>query len=185
MPSANSIQTYDAYNQRVVEKKSWNSLLIQLHRLSRVRLTIISKKEPGTFAKQFTNINPAQSQSILVTSFFDSLSTENALSGPTKEVLWYLYRLFALHTIENDGYECEHWNLSPLFTCYGVLEILIFSLNISYLSLTRNAVFRCNAVSQRCLEKIPRRVQELMARIRPHAVALVDSWMIPDYLLDR
>ena len=24
-----------------------------------------------------------------------------------------------------------------------------------------------------------------MKRIRPHAVALVDSWMIPDYLLDR
>lgn len=24
-----------------------------------------------------------------------------------------------------------------------------------------------------------------MVRIRPHAVKLVDSWMIPDYLLDR
>jgi len=24
-----------------------------------------------------------------------------------------------------------------------------------------------------------------MARIRPHALKLVDSWMIPDYLLDR
>lgn len=24
-----------------------------------------------------------------------------------------------------------------------------------------------------------------MARIRPHAVRLVDSWSIPDYLLDR
>lgn len=118
-------------------------------------------------------------------SFFDSLSTENALSEPTREVLWDLYRLFALHTMENDGYECEHWNLSPIFNCYDVLENSTPSLNMSYLSLTRNIVFRCNAVSRRCLEKIPSRVQELMARIRPHAVALVDSWMIPDYLLDR
>lgn len=46
-------------------------------------------------------------------------------------------------------------------------------------------VFRCNAVSQSDLNSLPARVQDLMARIRPHAVKLVDSWMIPDFLLDR
>jgi acyl-CoA oxidase len=46
-------------------------------------------------------------------------------------------------------------------------------------------VFRTNAVSQTDLNSLPSRVQDLMARIRPHAVKLVDSWMIPDYLLDR
>lgn len=51
--------------------------------------------------------------------------------------------------------------------------------------LTIGPVFRCNAVSQSDLDGLPARVQELMARIRPHAVKLVDSWMIPDFLLDR
>ncbi|KAJ6033914.1 uncharacterized protein N7446_007791 [Penicillium canescens] len=118
---------YDAYEQRVIKKKNWNSLLIQLHKLSR-----------------------AQSQSIMVTTFFEALSTDKALSAPTRITLWDLYRLFALNTMENEGYE----------------------------------FFRCNAVSQSDLDALPARIQYLMGRIRPHAVKLVDSWMIPDYLLD-
>ncbi|KAB8205210.1 hypothetical protein BDV34DRAFT_235315 [Aspergillus parasiticus] len=45
-------------------------------------------------------------------------------------------------------------------------------------------VFRSGAVSQRNLDELPNRVRHLMARIEPHAVALVDAWKIPDYLLD-
>ncbi|KAJ5749252.1 uncharacterized protein N7511_010948 [Penicillium nucicola] len=119
--------TYDAYEERVIKKKNWNSLLIQLHKLSR-----------------------AQSQSIMVTTFFEALSTNKTLSAPIKPVLWDLYRLFALNTMENEGYE----------------------------------FFRCNAVAQSALNALPARVQDLMSRIRPHAVKLVDSWMLPDYLLD-
>ncbi|KAJ5439609.1 uncharacterized protein N7458_010607 [Penicillium daleae] len=118
---------YDAYEQRVLKKQNWNSLLIQLHKLSK-----------------------AQSQSILVATFFEALSTDNTLSNPAKTILWDLFRLFALYTMENEGYE----------------------------------FFRCNAVAQSDLDTLPSRVQELMARIRPHAVNLVDSWKIPDYLLD-
>ncbi|OQE16078.1 hypothetical protein PENFLA_c029G00912 [Penicillium flavigenum] len=118
---------YDAYEERVIKKRNWNSLLIQLHKLSR-----------------------AQSESIIVTTFFDTLSNDKALSTPIKSVLWDCYRLFALYTMENESFE----------------------------------FLRTNAVSQIDLSSLASRVQDLMARIRPHAVKLVDSWMIPDYLLD-
>lgn len=49
----------------------------------------------------------------------------------------------------------------------------------------KKTVFRCNAVSKNDLDRLPGYIQELMSRVRPHAVNLVDSWMIPDYLLDR
>ncbi|CAI7624126.1 unnamed protein product [Penicillium manginii] len=113
--------TYDVYEQRVLKKQSWNSLLIQLHKLSKV------------------------------TAFFESLSTDDFLSDSTKTVMWDLFRLFAFHTMETEAFE---------FFC-------------------------CNAVTKSDLDRLPARVQELMSRIRPHAVNLVDSWMIPDYLLDR
>ncbi|KAJ5266915.1 hypothetical protein N7478_009723 [Penicillium angulare] len=118
---------YDAYQQRVLKTRSWNSLLIQLHKLSK-----------------------AQSQSILVREFFEALSTNNTLSSSIKTIMWDVYRLFALYTMENDGYE----------------------------------FFRCGAVPQSDIDLLPGRIQDLMAKIRPHAVKLVDSWMIPDYLLD-
>ncbi|KAE8382411.1 acyl-CoA dehydrogenase/oxidase C-terminal [Aspergillus bertholletiae] len=44
--------------------------------------------------------------------------------------------------------------------------------------------FRSGAVSQRDLDQLPNQVRQLMARVEPHAVALVDAWKIPDYLLD-
>ncbi|RAQ65599.1 fatty-acyl coenzyme A oxidase (Pox1) [Aspergillus flavus] len=44
--------------------------------------------------------------------------------------------------------------------------------------------FRSGAAPQRDLDELPNRVRHLMARIEPHAVALVDAWKIPDYLLD-
>ncbi|CAG8038847.1 unnamed protein product [Penicillium nalgiovense] len=91
-----------------------------------------------------------QSESIIVTTFFDALSNDKTLSTPIKTVLWDCYRLFALYTMENESFE----------------------------------FFRTNAVSQTDLNSLESRVQDLMARIRPHAVKLVDSWMIPDYLLD-
>lgn len=41
------------------------------------------------------------------------------------------------------------------------------------------------AVSNEDLDALPERILELMNRIRPHAVRLVDAWKIPDFLLDR
>lgn len=40
------------------------------------------------------------------------------------------------------------------------------------------------AVSEDDLNALPAQVLELMGRIRPHAVRLVDAWSVPDYLLD-
>lgn len=42
----------------------------------------------------------------------------------------------------------------------------------------------CSALSPGLLDSIPANILELMARIRPHAVTLVDSFALPDYLLD-
>jgi acyl-CoA oxidase len=85
--------------------------------------------------------------------------------------MWDLFRLFAFHTMETEAFECE---------------IRLKSISLSDSELTPIfSVFCCNAVTKSDLDRLPARVQELMSRIRPHAVNLVDSWMIPDYLLDR
>jgi acyl-CoA oxidase len=44
--------------------------------------------------------------------------------------------------------------------------------------------FNAGGVSNEQLNQLPDRIQELMAKIRPHAVKLVDSWSVPEYLLD-
>jgi len=49
----------------------------------------------------------AQSQSIIVATFFQALSSDKTLPVTTKAVLWDLYRLFALNTMENEAYECK------------------------------------------------------------------------------
>jgi acyl-CoA oxidase len=41
-----------------------------------------------------------------------------------------------------------------------------------------------NAITTDQLQKVPARIQQLMAEIRPHAVKLVDAWSVPDYLLE-
>jgi len=43
---------------------------------------------------------------------------------------------------------------------------------------------RSGAVSPEALDALPRQILELMQRIRPHAVRLVESFALPDYLLD-
>lgn len=43
---------------------------------------------------------------------------------------------------------------------------------------------RSQAVSDANLDRLTDVVQELMGKIRPHAVSLVDAWAVPDYLLD-
>ncbi|KAL4905084.1 hypothetical protein BDW74DRAFT_152959 [Aspergillus multicolor] len=122
-----TVLAYDVYQERVVRKKGWTSLMTQFHKLSK-----------------------AQSQSILVTRFYNALRSNTDLSDLTKEVLWDLFRLFALFTLEGEKYE---------FFTHG-------------------------AASKPDLNALPEKINELMSRIRPHAVRLVDAWQIPDYLLD-
>ncbi|KAJ2972827.1 hypothetical protein NQ176_g6940 [Zarea fungicola] len=120
-------KTHEAYNARVVERRRFNDILIQLHKLSH-----------------------AHSQSIMVSSFFTSLSSSRDLPSATKDIIFDLYRLFAFTAILADGYD----------------------------------FLRCGAASVQDLDELPTRIQDLLSRIRPHAVKLVDAWMIPDYLLD-
>jgi acyl-CoA oxidase len=122
--------TYQAYQAREVEKKSWTSLMLYLHQLSR-----------------------AHSESLLVSNFYDAVFVkplEPLLDTGTTEIMKDLFRLFALFTLNASSAEF----------------LLIEALSIKQLQ---------NVVS---------RIQELMSRIRPHAVRLADAWSIPDYLLE-
>lgn len=71
--------SYRAYEVRIVQKRKWNSLLIQLHNLSRV-----------------------YSEMLLVTNFHNALKDLH-LSSPTAEVINDLFQLYALHTISDDS----------------------------------------------------------------------------------
>jgi acyl-CoA oxidase len=121
-----SFFAFRVYKARQGQKRSWNSLLIDLYKLSR-----------------------AHSQSMLVASFLDGIQNAN-LSAAIQDVLRDLYRLFALYTMDTEAREFQ----------------------------------KSGAVSPEILDFLPDRVRELMGRIRPHAVRLVDSLAIPDYLLD-
>lgn len=44
---------------------------------------------------------------------------------------------------------------------------------------------KAGAVSDEQLDGLSQRILQLMGRIRPHAVPLVDAWALPDYLLNR
>jgi acyl-CoA oxidase len=69
--------SYRAYQARVVEKREWTKLMIQLHALSR-----------------------AYSEQILVTNFYNSFSTVSALSSPSPDVLKACFRLYAIYTLD-------------------------------------------------------------------------------------
>ncbi|KAJ0423081.1 acyl-CoA dehydrogenase/oxidase C-terminal [Aspergillus carlsbadensis] len=122
-----SFLVYGVYVDRVVHKKPWTSLMIQLNKVSH-----------------------AQSVAMVVEFFHESLSSHEHLSTTTQTALRNLYRLFAYYQMEIEG----------------------------------NGFVRSRAISQDQLNALPSRIQEMMTLIRPHAVKLVDSWMIPDYLLD-
>ncbi|KAK5711960.1 hypothetical protein LTR17_018168 [Elasticomyces elasticus] len=120
--------TYQAYVAREVKKHSWNSLLLQLRKVSH-----------------------AESQSILVTNFFNALHSDQAQVSPTLQGhLTTLFRLFAYYTMDAEARD----------------------------------FLKANAVSDADLDELPTLIQQLMSDIRPHAVRLVDSWKVPDFLLD-
>lgn len=77
--------TFEALQHRDVDKQSWNSLLVDFHRLS-----------------------TAFAQFMVIKSFFGALSDEStnaSLDRQTTTVLHKLFRLFALHTLEKEASE--------------------------------------------------------------------------------
>lgn len=120
--------THLAYIQENKEKKSWNSLLLLLRKVSN-----------------------AESESLLAANFAAALtSSEEAVSAELKPHLRRLFRLYAYYTMDNNAREFA----------------------------------KAQAVSEEELDELPQVIQQLMAEVRPHAVNLVDSWCIPDFLLD-
>ncbi|KAF2399459.1 acyl-CoA oxidase [Trichodelitschia bisporula] len=118
--------SFRLYDARIVQKKKWNSLLIQLHRLSNV-----------------------YSQMILVNNFYAALQP-SPLSAHAASVMESLFQLYALYTMDTDA--------------------RTFSTTLS--------------ATPSSLDVLPDIILDLMIKIRPHAVKLVDGWAIPDYVLD-
>lgn len=120
--------TYQAYIDREVKNRSWNSMLIQLRKVSH-----------------------AESQSILVTNFWNALQDQGAsLSLTLKGHLKNLFKLFAFYTMDAEARD----------------------------------FMKAKSVDDCDLDQLPAVIQSLMMQIRPHAVKLVDSWKVPDFLLD-
>lgn len=64
-----------------------------------------------------------------------------------------------------------------LKTCYRLFALFTIHTNLSSFLLT-------SSISLPSASHILPTIQSLMLAVRPHAVALVDAWSIPDYLLD-
>ncbi|PGH15626.1 hypothetical protein AJ80_05491 [Polytolypa hystricis UAMH7299] len=77
-----SFLTFQAHEQRVVKKRRWNTLLIQLHKLSN-----------------------AYSQAMLVENFYSALHSGNALTPPLGDNLRKLFRLFSLYIMDQNALE--------------------------------------------------------------------------------
>ncbi|QIW97398.1 hypothetical protein AMS68_002916 [Peltaster fructicola] len=80
-----SYLTFEALKHRDVDKRSWNSLLVDFYRLSR-----------------------SHSQYLMVKNFYNTLQSsqaKNELDPETVGVLHKLFRLFALHTLEQEAKE--------------------------------------------------------------------------------
>ena len=74
-------QTYRAHVERNERKRSWNSMLIQLRKVSH-----------------------SESQSILVSNFYSALrQQDSALSPELRTHMWTLFRLFAFFTMDNEA----------------------------------------------------------------------------------
>merc|ERR1712032_456688 len=80
-----SFLTFEALKHRDEEKKPWNDLLVDFYRLSK-----------------------AHSQYMVVKNFYEALlspDTTSKIDADTIDVLWKLFRLYSLHTLEQEGSE--------------------------------------------------------------------------------
>ncbi|KAK5442726.1 hypothetical protein LTS15_010933 [Exophiala xenobiotica] len=82
-----SWSAFRAYDAREVQRRPWNSLLIEFHRLSR-----------------------AYSQAMLVSNFYGAISSSamGSLEPTTRTALTDLFRLFALHTMDTEAREFQN-----------------------------------------------------------------------------
>jgi acyl-CoA oxidase len=128
--------TYQAYLDRHVQKRPWNSMLLLLREISH-----------------------AESQSLLISNFHQALSRpqQQSITTTTK-------------------------SLSPLLHTHLHSQFLLFA--YTTLSHQPRSFSQSHSISDSDLDLLPEKILSLMQNIRPHAVRLVDSWRIPDFLLD-
>lgn len=94
---------YRAYQARVVEKKPWTRLMVQLHSLSR-----------------------AYSEQILVTNFHNSFTdTTSTLASPTPNVLRTCFRLFALYTLDSSASSFTMTTAVSSESVYGLQDTIL------------------------------------------------------------
>lgn len=74
--------TFEALRHRDEQKRAWNSLLVDFYRLSR-----------------------AHSQYMVVKNFYETLQSSTELDAETLAVMHKLFRLYALHTLEQEASE--------------------------------------------------------------------------------
>lgn len=97
--------SYRMYQARVVDKKPWTKLMIQLHNLSR-----------------------AYSEQILVTNFYNALNSDSIthhLASPTPAVLLTCFRLYALHTMEMSASSFTLTNAVSSDFIYDISEAIL------------------------------------------------------------
>ncbi|KAL4760922.1 acyl-CoA dehydrogenase/oxidase [Aspergillus foveolatus] len=90
------------------------------HRATALHAELSKGTESHLVEQELTS--PAQSQSILVTQFYNALSSDTELSAAVKDVLWDLYRLFSLSTLDTEKYEFFSHNAASKHHLDAVLE---------------------------------------------------------------
>jgi acyl-CoA oxidase len=84
--------------------------------------------------------------------------------------------------VENFSRALESSTLSPELIKTLNLCFQLYSLNA--MDASARSFASTGATDEGSLDALPDRILDVMSQLRPHAVTLVDSWKMPDYLLN-
>ena len=84
--------------------------------------------------------------------------------------------------VENFSRALESSTLSPELIKTLNLCFQLYSLNA--MDASARSFASTGATDEGSLDALPDRILDVMSQLRPHAVRLVDSWAMPDYLLN-
>jgi acyl-CoA oxidase len=84
--------------------------------------------------------------------------------------------------VENFYHALQSSTLSPGLVATLNLCFQLYSLNA--MDGSARSFASTGATDESSLDALPDRILDIMSQLRPHAVRLVDSWKMPDYLLN-
>lgn len=84
--------------------------------------------------------------------------------------------------VENFSQALKSSTLSPELIKTLNLCFQLYSLNV--MDVSARSFASSGATDEASLDALDDRILDIMSQIRPHAVRLVDSWKMPDYLLN-